>query len=324
MKSAVTAVPGTTAPHRSGTPWRARVARWVGLAIVFALFAVTVPDSSVATTDVLIVRQKPASRAFGIDSGKKVIWILAVGADARPGEDMTRVRGDALQLVGINTVTGAATAIGVPRDSWVSIPGVGSDKINASLYYGGPQLLGETIGNLIGIQPDYVMVTRFEYFKAMIGYIGGIRVDNPREFSDPYLKPAGFKEGSIHLGPYDALQFSRVRKSLLRGDFDRSANQQLTLRGIQAKVRMRAAQPGFLEGGVLTVMKHTSTDLPPSELFRIANAVAQVDPKKITSCVVQGSIGNINGASVVLPYTEMARSFGDQARNDATIENCGY
>ena len=40
-----------------------------------------------------------------------------MGSDARPGEDMTRTRGDALQLVGINTRTGAATAIGIPRDS---------------------------------------------------------------------------------------------------------------------------------------------------------------------------------------------------------------
>ncbi|MFZ2501463.1 MAG: LCP family protein, partial [Nocardioides sp.] len=298
-----------------------RMMRWLGLGLALALLGLAVPDSTVAPTEVVLVKNQ---RAFGIDAGKKVIWILAVGSDARPGEDMTRVRGDALQLVGINTATGAATAIGVPRDSWVSIPGVGSQRINAALYYGGPQLMGEAVGNLVGIQPDYVMVTRFEFFSRMIGYVGGIRVNNPRAFSDTYLKPKGFEEGDIHLGPYDALVFSRIRKTLLRGDFDRSANQQLTLRGIQAKVRMRAAQPGFLEGGVLTVLKNTSTDLPPADLFRIAQAVAQVDPAKITSCVVQGSIGNIGGASVVLPYTEMAASYGEQARDDATIEDCGY
>lgn len=309
---------------RTRESWRRRGARWAALAGVLAVVGFIVPDTSVASTEILLVAQKPSPRAFGIDAGDKVIWILAVGSDARPGEDMTRVRGDALQLVGINTKTGAATAIGVPRDSYVSIPGVGSDKINASLFYGGPQLLGETVGNLIGIQPDYVMVTRFEFFSSMIDYIGGIQVDNPVAFADTYLKPKGFPEGRIHLGPYDAMAFSRIRHDLLRGDFDRSANQQLTLRGIQAKIRLRAAQPGFLEGGVMTVMKHTSTDLPPSELFRIAHAVAQVDPAKITTCVVQGSIGNINGASVVLPFTEMAQSFGEQARDDATIEDCGY
>ena len=92
-----------------------------------------------------------------------------VGSDARLGEDMTRTRGDALQLVGVNTRTGAAAAIGVPRDSWVPISGVGSNRVNAALYYGGPQLLGETVGNLIGIQPEYVFVTRFPFFEEMVG-----------------------------------------------------------------------------------------------------------------------------------------------------------
>jgi len=73
---------------------------------------------------------------------------------------------------------------------------------------------------------------------------------------------------------------------------------------------------------VLTVLKDLHTDLSPSELFKIAEAVAQVDPRKVTHCVVQGGIGNIGGASVVLPYVEQARSYGDQARKDATIEHC--
>ena len=105
---------------------------------------------------------KVQARRRASTSSPDVVWILAVGSDARPGEDMTHTRGDALQLIGMNTKTGAATAIGVPRDSYVDIPGDGNDKINAALYYGGPQLLGETVGNLIGIQPDYVFVTRFK------------------------------------------------------------------------------------------------------------------------------------------------------------------
>jgi LCP family protein required for cell wall assembly len=266
------------------------------------------------------------NRATGVDydeaHNQDVVWILAVGSDARPGEDMTHTRGDALQLIGMNLRTGAASAIGVPRDSWVSIPGYGSNKINASLYYGGPQLLGETVGNLVGIQPDYVFVTRFKYFQALIGSIGGVDITNPVAFSDTYLKPEGFPSGHLHLGPYDAMAFSRIRHNLIRGDFDRSANQQRVIRGIQAKVRARADEPGFLEEGVLHVMQYLHTDLPPSELFRLAQAVAQVDPSKITTCVVQGGIGDIGGASVVLPYTDQAARLGDRARNDATLESC--
>jgi len=293
--------------------------RLVPLALVLAVAALVVPDSAVKPTDVALVK---VDRASGVDLSPDVVWILAVGSDARPGQDMTRTRGDALQLIGMNTKTGAAAAIGVPRDSWVDIPGHGHDKINASLYYGGPKLLGQTVGNLVGIQPDYVFVSRFPYFIAMVRSIGGIDVQNPTAFSDTYLKPQGFKAGRIHLNGYDAMAFSRIRHNLPRGDFDRSANQQRVLRGIQAKVRAQADVPGFIERGVVSVMQHMSTDLGPAELFRLAEAMAQVEPSKISSCVVQGGIGDIGGASVVLPYVSYARMLGNEARKDATLEHC--
>jgi polyisoprenyl-teichoic acid--peptidoglycan teichoic acid transferase len=296
-----------------------KVLRLATVGVVLALAAVLVPDSAVKSTEMALLRVQSAS---GVDVTPDVIWILAVGSDARPGEDMTRSRGDALQLVGMNTRTGAATAIGIPRDSWVPIPGHGSNKINSALYFGGPQVLGEAVGDLVGIQPDYVFVTRFKFFQALIGDIGGIDVRNPRAFSDPYLKQAGFKAGRIHLGGYDAMAFARIRYNLPSGDFDRSANQQRVLRGIQARVHDRAHVPGFIERGVFSVMQHLHTDLPPAELFRLAQAMAQVDPHKITGCVVQGGIGNIGGASVVLPYVAQARRYGDAARQDATISHC--
>ncbi len=204
--------------------WRAF--RLLALGVVLAVCATLAPSSTVKPTDLALVKIKSAT---SVDVSPDVVWILAVGSDARPGEDMTRVRGDALQLIGMNTKTGAAAAIGIPRDSYVSIPGVGSDRINAALYYGGPELLGETVGELIGIVPDYVFVTRFEKFANMVNDIGGIDVDNPTYFSDTYLKPKGFEAGRQHLNGYLALAFSRIRKTLLRGDFDRSANQQRVL-----------------------------------------------------------------------------------------------
>lgn len=296
-----------------------RVLRGVTLGVVLAVAAVLVPDSAPKSEQVALVK---VERAVGLDVDTDVIWILAVGSDARPGEEMTRTRGDALQLVGMNTKTGAATSIGVPRDSWVPIPGYGSNRVNAALFFGGPQLLGRTVGQLVGVQPDYVMVTRFPFFEDMVNDIGGIDVRNPRPFSDSNLLPEGFQAGKVHLNGYRAMAFSRIRKSLPGGDFDRSANQQRVLRGIQARVADQASEPGFVERGVLSVMQHMSTNLSPAELYRLAQAVAQVDPRKITGCVVQGGIGTIGGASVVLPNTSAARRYGDLARRDATIERC--
>jgi polyisoprenyl-teichoic acid--peptidoglycan teichoic acid transferase len=296
-----------------------RVLRPVVLTLVLATAAFLVPNSAVQSTDAALVKIHTAE---GVDAGQNTIWILAVGSDARPGEDMTRSRGDALQLVGLNTKTGAAAAIGIPRDSVVDIPGHGRNRVNAALYFGGPELLGRTVGNLVGVQPDYVFVTRFPFFEDMINDIGGIDVVNPRAFSDPYLKPKGFEKGRIHLNGYEAMAFSRVRKSLPGGDFDRSANQQRTLRGIYAKIRAQADRPGFMERGIMTVMQHTQTNLPAPELFRLAQTVAQVDGSKISTCVVQGSIGTMGSASVVFPFVSQARRYGNDARKDATIKGC--
>ncbi len=289
------------------------------LGLVLALCATVVPGSTVKPTDMSLIK---IDRATAVDVSPDVVWVMAVGSDARPGEDMTRTRGDALQLIGLNTRTGAAAAIGIPRDSYVPIPGVGSDRVNAALYYGGPELLGETVGELIGIQPDYVFVTRFEKFKNMVNDIGGIDVQNPTYFSDTYLKPQGFEEGRLHLNGYLALSFSRIRKTLLRGDFDRSANQQRVLRGIQAKIRERAGRDGFIESGVLSAIQNMATNASPSELYRLARAAAAVKPSLVTTCVLQGGIGNVGGASVVLPYTDQAERLGDRARDDATLESC--
>jgi polyisoprenyl-teichoic acid--peptidoglycan teichoic acid transferase len=297
----------------------ARTLRWVAVAAVLAVCVSLAPTSTVKTPDAELVR---AGAAGTVDLSPDVVWIMAVGSDARPGENMLRTRGDALQLIGLNTRTGAASSIGIPRDSYVSIPGYGSDRINASLYYGGPELLGQTVEDLVGIRPDYVFVTRFEKFKMMVDSIGGITVDNPREFSDPYLKPKGYAVGRLKLDGYTALQFGRIRKSLPRGDFDRSANQQRVLEGIAARIRERQAQPGFIEKGVTAAMDGMATNASPSELYKLARAAAAIKPSKITTCVLQGAIGDVGGASVVLPYTDQAKRLGERAEKDATLESC--
>jgi len=296
-----------------------RLVRILTLGLVLAVAAVVVPDSAPRSEQVALVK---VDRAEGLSVAPGVVWILAAGSDARPGESMLRTRADALQLIGLNTRTGAATSIGIPRDSWVPIPGHGSSRVNAALTFGGPQLLGRTVGNLVGVQPDYVFVTRFEFFERMVNDIGGIEVRNPRAFSDQYLKPKGFKAGRIKLDGYQAHAFARIRKSLPGGDFDRSANQQRVLRGIHAAIRGRADRPGLIERGVASAMRHLHTDLGPAELYRLAQAVAQVEPGRITTCVLPGGIGNVGGASVVIPNVAAARRYGNDARRDATIKRC--
>lgn len=296
-----------------------RTLRTLTLGLLLGLVGLVIPDSTVASIESVLV---DVEYADGIDLGSDVVWVLGVGSDARPGENLTRTRGDAIQLIGMDTRTGAATAIGIPRDSYVKIPGYGSDRVNAALSLGGPDLLARTVANMVGIRPDYVFVTRFPFFENMVDDIGGIRVQNPRTFSDSDLKADGFKSGTIKLNGYDAMAFSRIRKTLPGGDFDRSANQQRVLQGIQRTIRGRSGERGFIEAGVLTVLKHMATDVSPAEMFRLARAIASVRPGKVTTCVVQGGIGQVGAASVVFPDLRAAKRYGNQARDDATIENC--
>ena len=79
--------------------------------------------------------------------------------------------------------------------------------------------------------------------------------------------------------------------------------------------------PGFMERGVLAAVNYMDTDLAPSELYRLAQAVTAITPGKLKGCVVQGPTGNAGGASVVFPNVGQARRIGNDARRDATVNN---
>jgi polyisoprenyl-teichoic acid--peptidoglycan teichoic acid transferase len=307
----------THATSRPGPRGRLRAARrLVVLAVVLAMTALVVPASTVRDADVSLIKVEGAQ---GVDAGSDVVWILFLGSDARPGQSMTRSRADAIQLTGVNLRTGAATVIGIPRDSYVSIPGRGRDKINSAMYFGGPQLMARAVGDLVGVRPDYVFTTDFWGFRQMINTVGGVTVRSDFSFSDPVM-PGGYKRGKNKVNGFQALIFTRIRKSFPRGDFDRSANQQDMMRAILSQVRSRQDQPGFMERGVLAAVRHMDTNLRPSELYRLAQAGAAVEPRRMRGCVITGGIGYAGAASVVFPNVAQARRIGNDVRRDATLD----
>ena len=293
-----------------------RLRRPVVLAAVFAVTAVVIPDPGVRHSDAALVRVQTAR---AVDHRDDVVWILALGSDARPGQAVTSQRADAIQLVGLNLRTGAGTMVGIPRDSYVEIKGRGRDKINAAMQYGGPQLMADSVGRLVGVRPDYVFTTGFLGFRAMVRAIGGVTVDSRFAFSDP-IRPQGYRKGPNRLNPFQALIFSRIRKPLPNGDFSRSGNQQDLLRGIQRTVRARQSEPGFMERGVLAVVRDMETDLSPVELYRLAQSVSVIDPRKLRGCVLRGSTGYAGAASVVFPNVAQAKRIGRDARKDGTLD----
>jgi LCP family protein required for cell wall assembly len=294
-----------------------RVRRLVPLLVVLLVCAVAVPPAAVREPRAALVKVESAHE---VEARRDVVWVLMLGSDARKGQPVLRSRADAIQLVGVNTRTGAATAIGIPRDSFVTVPGHGRNKINAAMYFGGPQLMARAVAGMVGIRPDYVFTSSFWGFALMVRVIGGVTVHSKYAFADP-LRPRGFRAGPNELTGIQALVFARIRKSLPRGDFDRSANQQRLLKGILRQVRRRADEPGFMERGVLAVVRNLATpNLSPADLYRLAQAAATVRPAAFRTCVIGGGTGSAGGASVVFPDLGQARSIARRVRRDATLE----
>ena len=293
------------------------VRRVLVLGVVLAVAAVVMPPSTVRATDATLVKVRTAQ---AVDHPRDVVWVLCLGSDARPGQRLTGTRADAIQLVGLNLETGAGTMIGIPRDSYVDIPGHGRNKINASMFFGGPQLMADSVGRLVGVHPDYVFTTGFLGFRGMVRAIDGVTVNSKFSFSDP-VRPQGYKKGKNKLNPFQALIFGRVRHPLPRGDFDRSANQQELLRSILRKVRAHESEPGYMERGLMASVKYMNTDLKPSELFRLAQAVTAIKPGRLKGCVVSGPTGSAGGASVVFPDVGQAKRLGNDARKDGTLDH---
>ena len=211
--------------------------------------------------------------------------------------------------------------IGIPRDSYVDIRGHGRNKINASMFFGGPQLMADSVGRLVGVRPDYVFTTGFLGFRGMVRAIGGVTVHSKFSFSDP-IRPQGYHRGVNKLNPFQALIFGRVRHPLPRGDFDRSANQQELLRSILRKVRAHEQQPGFMERGRAGGGEehgHRPRRRPSST--GSPRRSPRSSPAKLKGCVVQGPTGNAGGASVVFASVAQARRLGNDARRDGTLDH---
>ena len=286
------------------------------LAAVLAVTALVVPDSAVREAPISLVKLDSVQ---GVDHSESVVWVLFLGSDARPGQNPLRSRADAIQMVGVNLRTGDGTVIGIPRDSWVALPGGGRNRINSALYNGGPRAKGEAVAGLVGVRPDYVFTTSFWGFRAVVRAIGGITVYSRHAFDDPYMI-GRVRQGKNRLTGFEALFFSRARYRLPRGDFDRSANQQESLRGILREVRAHQDDPGFMERGFLAVLRDVDTNASPAELYRLAQAATKVDPRRLRGCVIRGSFGNVNGASIVFPDVAQARRLGNDARNDGRLD----
>ena len=77
----------------------------------------------------------------------------------------------------------------IHRDLWVTIPGVGQDRINAAYYLGGPAKTIETVKGTFGVDLNKYVGVGFARFPGIIDRLGGVYVDVDRQYTDtPWWK----------------------------------------------------------------------------------------------------------------------------------------
>ena len=182
--------------------------------------------------------------------GSGTNWLL-VGSDSREGlteeqqaelatgGDLGSGRTDTILLVHIPApFSGSpATLVSIPRDSYLPIPGYGSDKVNAAFSEGGAPLLAQTVEQATGLRLDHYAEIGFGGFAGVVDALGGVTMCPAEPISDP-LAGIDLPAGCQTLDGRNALGFVRSRATA-RADLDRMANQ----RQFVAAMLHRAGSP---------------------------------------------------------------------------------
>jgi LCP family protein required for cell wall assembly len=173
-------------------------------------------------------------------------WLI-VGDDSRDG--VTRGEQDALHLgdQGANASdsllllhmgSGKPTLISIPRDSYVPIPGHGSNKINAALAFGGPTLLVQTVESVTGLRIDHYMGIGFEGLANVVNTVGGVQMCVTAAVPADPTGDSGFKglaAGCHNLSGTQAIAFVRDRESFSDQDLQRIQDQRAFLAALMKK-----------------------------------------------------------------------------------------
>jgi LCP family protein required for cell wall assembly len=203
--------------------------------------------------DVLLVGMDSRTDAHGNPLSEDELATLRAGDDVSTNTDT-------IILVRIPNNGKSATAISIPRDSYVEAPGVGKMKING--VYGsvkeedriklvesgvaeadadkqsteaGREALIKTVANLTGVTVDHYAEIGLLGFALITDALGGVNVCLKDAVYEP-LSGADFPAGWQKLDGPQALSFVRQRHDLPRGDLDRVTRQQAVMASLAHEV----------------------------------------------------------------------------------------
>ena len=254
----------------------ARLLRVIAVSVALAIVVGTgVAWGKIRSFESGINHISPVALGDGGDDG--AIDILLVGMDSRTdahgnplsAEELATLRAgddvatntDTIILVRIPNNGKSATAISIPRDSYVEAPGVGKTKING--VYGsvhleklkelveedgmdpaeaepeateaGREALIKTVANLTGVTVDHYAEIGLLGFALITDALGGVDVCLKDAVYEP-LSGADFPAGWQKLDGPQALSFVRQRHDLPRGDLDRVTRQQAVMAALAHQV----------------------------------------------------------------------------------------
>ncbi|NBH11642.1 LCP family protein [Amycolatopsis sp. SID8362] len=206
--------------------------------------------------NILLVGIDARTDAYGNPLPQSVLDALHAGS-GEDGGDTT----DTMIVVHIPAGGAAATAISIPRDSYVDIAdGFGKHKINSAYSRAknasmpglraqglsgaqlevaanaaGARTAIRTVEKFTGLTINHYAAINLAGFDALSQAVGGVEVCLKEPVHDSY-SGADFAAGPQTLSGAQALAFVRQRHGLQNGDLDRIARQQAFLSGMAKKV----------------------------------------------------------------------------------------
>lgn len=197
-----------------------------------------------------------------IDSNN-VVNILLIGVDRRANET---ARSDSMILCTFNKYSNTITLTSFMRDMYVKIPGYRSNRINASYFLGGMNLLNKTINYNFGISADGIVEIDFANFEKLIDLLGGIELELTANEANYINRESGskLKEGVQVLAGEQALWYSRFRKDS-KGDFGRTNRQRIVLSTLLNEYKNLSLTE--LVGMMDDILPMVTTNMSKDEIF---------------------------------------------------------
>jgi LCP family protein required for cell wall assembly len=231
---------------------------------------------------------------------------LIVGSDTRAGLDQSGdsaygsaskvggARSDTIILARLVPATKQIALLSIPRDTYLDIPGLGMQKINAALGVS-PNLLVHVIESQYGIDINHYVDVDFDSFKDIADALGGVEVYFPTKVRDVNAGLYIDAPGCVNLTGNLALAFVRSREYTWdddgvwvqegESDLARIQRQQIFIRLLAAKAQSEGlGNPLTLNGIISGLTKNLTVDdtLSDRDLITLASTFRHVDAADIT------------------------------------------